>query len=103
MPTFQKVTVPAAKVVQVDKETYLDDGRKCQNIVVADATASTRLTLWEEHVNTVTLNQTYQFINMKVNAFAHKKYLYTSKDDKIQPADELPEICSVVKYPVYVN
>ena len=41
LPAFQKVTLLAAKVVQVDEGTFLDDGRKYQNIIVADSTSST--------------------------------------------------------------
>ena len=100
LPTFQKVTLPAAKVLQIDDATCLDDGRKCQNIVVADSTGSTRVTLWQQHVNTVTLDHTYKFANMMVNMFAHKKYLYTCKQGAhIEPAEELSEVYSDIKYP----
>ena len=88
LATYQKVLIPAAKVVHVEEPTYLDDGRKCQNIVIGDLTATTRLTLWQQHVDTVLPQKTYKFTNMTVNSFENKNYLYTSKTDaSIDPLD----------------
>lgn len=100
LPQFQRVTIEAAKVMQVDEVTSLDDGRQCQNVVIADSTGNTRLTLWQSHVNCVELHKTYKLINMTVNTFANKNYIYTSRDNAvIQPTDhELSDIASETFY-----
>ena len=35
----------------------LDDGRQFQNVIIADTTGETRLTLWQQHINTLELLQ----------------------------------------------
>ena len=74
LPQYQRVTIEAAKVMQIDDTVFLDDGRQCQNVVML--TQLERLTLWQHHVNSVELHETYKLTNMTVNTFANKNCLH---------------------------
>jgi len=39
----------------------LDDGHQVQNIVIADSTSTTKLSLWQDHVNTL---KSYKLCNL---------------------------------------
>lgn len=77
---FQRVTVKA-KVVDIGDSSSLFDGRTVQNIVIADITASIRISLWQEFVNTVTLGKSYKFTNVTVKAFDGMNTLFTPKQE----------------------
>ena len=46
----------SAKVVDITAPTTLDDGHVVQNIIVSDATGTAKVALWQNFVNSVTLN-----------------------------------------------
>ena len=98
LPNYQRVTVNAAKVTHIEDTDTLDDGRQFQNVIIADTTGETRLTLWQQHINTLQLLQCYKLNNVTVKSFANKHYLYTPKTDSlIEPIDDdMPEVTSSI-------
>lgn len=57
----------------------LEDGRQIQNIVIADATGTATLSLWENFVHLVMLDKSYKFFYMVIKPFNGTKTIYTPK------------------------
>jgi hypothetical protein len=68
------------KVVSIDEPSIIPtNGKRIQELTVADATAQVRLTIWEQEIGTMQLNQSYHLKNVTVREFRDKKFLSTSK------------------------
>jgi len=52
------------KVVKLNQVMEVSRGRKKQDLVVADSTGSSRLTIWEEGIGTVVEGKCYRFAGM---------------------------------------
>ena len=76
---FQRVSVNI-KVIAVKTPIYVAGERKKQDIIIADDTSNGKLTLWEEHVNTLEVDESYSLRNFVVREYASKKYLSMPKD-----------------------
>ena len=50
-------------------------GKTKQDITIADDTSTARLTLWQENVDTLTINGSYHLSRMVVRTFQTQKYL----------------------------
>ena len=71
---YDKVTIQA-KVVKLREPQAVTTGKIKQDVVVADATGKTTLTLWESHVNTLQLHASYQVSRVTVRIFMGKRHL----------------------------
>ena len=74
----QVVNIAATKVVNMQYQRTL----KKQEVLIRDPTSSIKVILWESYVDTLTLNSTYIFINLKVKLSKNKneRHLNTAKD-----------------------
>ena len=75
---FQRVSV-YIKVISITKPLTVTGGKTKQDIIISDATATSRLTLWEEQVNTLNENNSYYLSNMVVRQYKSQKYLSMAK------------------------
>lgn len=78
LPDYSIVSV-TIKVIRVDNPTQVKPDLCKQDLYIADATGSARLTLWQESINCLELEQCYAINSLVVNTFNHKKYLTTPK------------------------
>lgn len=69
-----------AKVLSVDQPAKVAKGLTKQDIVLADKHASVKLTLWQDKVNTVDLDESYRFTNVVVRSYQNTKYLSMPKE-----------------------
>ena len=72
----QVVNISAVKVVRTQYQGTL----KKQEILIRDTTSSIKVILWESYTETLTLNTTYLFKNLKVKISRNERYLNTAKD-----------------------
>ena len=74
----QVVNIAATKVVNMQYQRTL----KKQEVLITDPTSSIKVILWESYVDTLTLNSTYIFRNLKVKLSKNKneRHLNTAKD-----------------------
>ena len=81
LPQYEKVTVHV-KVLKVfaSQQVGLDSKRK-QDVSVADQTASTTVVLWENHVDSLKVGQSYNLANFHVKEFKGQKHLSMPKQD----------------------
>ena len=73
-----KVTV-SAKVPHVDQPIQVSANLTKQDVIIADATASAKITLWEDNLNTVDEGQSYEFKSVTVRCYKQEKYLSIPK------------------------
>ena len=76
----QVVNISAAKVVTTEQQGTL----KKQEVLISDTTSSIKVILWESYIDTLTINSTYLFKNLKVKISRNERYLNTSKDVPFQ-------------------
>lgn len=77
-PPYQKMTVNA-KIMEIANPFQLEDGRQIQDVVIADATGTAKLSLWENFVHSVTLDKSYKFFNMVIKPFNWTNTIYPEK------------------------
>ena len=88
---YQTVSVDE-NVVEVREVTRLD-GRRVQNVVVADHFSTSELALWESFVGKMVLNKSYRVKNVKVKSFKDTCSLFTPKENvEISEIDDLTEV-----------
>ena len=75
---YDKVTV-SAKVIRIDEPTQVSGNLTKQDLIIADATAAAKITLWEDRVDTIDEGDSYEFKNVNVRSFKQEKYLSVSK------------------------
>ena len=91
------------KVIQLEEATKAANGKNIQNILIADRTATARVTLWEEDINKLVTNKSYQFKQLVLKEFRGERQLSSIKDHtKIAQIDhDLDEIArNEVQLPV---
>ena len=71
IPPFSRVTCKA-KVLRVDEVTETSNGKKLQNVLVADSTGMVRVTLWESDVNRLEAHKSYDSMN-RLQLIRHNK------------------------------
>ena len=85
---FQKVIV-TVKVIKVNDFVQLSEKVK-QDIIVADQTATARVTLWEDHVGAVDEGRSYTLKNFVVRMYQSAKYLSMGGDaTEIVPIEDI--------------
>ena len=68
------------KVIQLEEATKAANGKNIQNILIADRTATARVTLWEEDINKLVTNKSYQFKQLVLKEFRGERQLSSIKD-----------------------
>lgn len=80
MPPFTKVTCEV-KILRVDDVTETVNGKKLQNVLVADSTGMAKVTLWENDVNRLKVLKSYRLTKMLVREFRGQVQLSATKED----------------------
>ncbi len=79
----------------------MSSGKKKQDVLIADGSATAKVTLWEEHIGKLAENSCYKLQNFVVREWDATKYLSMTRDftvssipdiGKVQEADEYEEI-----------
>ena len=71
---FQRVTVDV-KVIYIGDPTEVSGGKTKQDVTVADCMDNSRLTIWEDRMNTLDKDASYTLKNVVVRQVRDKKYL----------------------------
>ena len=80
LPINSRVTVEG-KVIRVDAAAKsISEGRKLQNVVIADEDACLKMSLWEAEVGSVEEMKSYRLSGVMVRSFMNKKHLSTCRD-----------------------
>jgi hypothetical protein len=74
----QVSSISAVKTVS----THFSANTPKQDIIIRDPTASFKVVLWGDHVDSLTLNQTYLFKNIRVKITKYERYLNTPRSDE---------------------
>ena len=91
MELFTKVTV-TVKAIEVNDAVQLSEKVK-QDIVIADRSATSRVTLWEEHVGALKQGKSYILKNFVVRVYQSTKYLGMGGDaTEIVLTDDIGEV-----------
>lgn len=69
---FQRITV-AAKVINLSEPISVSSGKRKQDVIISDCTNTTRLTVWEEDIGTLRVNNSYRFENVVVREFNQRR------------------------------
>ena len=69
-----------------------------QDVNVADTTAHIKLVLWEQFVNTLALNNTYNIKNARVKVANYERYLNSPRNDDFSTAKAVDCATQVVQY-----
>lgn len=77
---YQRVDVDV-KVMEIGDITVLDDGRRVQNVVVADATGTAELALWQDFIGKLIVDKSYKLKSVMVKCFGTTYSLFTPKED----------------------
>ncbi len=86
---FQRITV-SVKAIRVQEPTEVAGGKKKQDILVGDSTATARLTIWEKEIGKMEEGKSYQLCGMVVREYRGTKFLSTSKENsQIEPIDDV--------------
>ena len=80
---YERINVKV-KIIKVNEPTTIPAGRNAgkevQEVIIADATASAKCTLWETSINTLHVNKSYHLQQFYVQEFGSKKYLSMQKE-----------------------
>jgi len=92
MPPFTRVTCEA-KVVRLDEPTETASGKILQNVLVADSSGMARVIIWENDINKLEINKSYQFNKMMLREFRGQVQLSIAKDEsKMIEIDDLDAV-----------
>ena len=84
-----------AKVIRVDPSIVIKHNLNKQDVYISDATATARLTLWQEQIDTIKLDKSYIFDNLLVKTYMGKKYITPSKGSFISTIiDDIGEVAT---------
>lgn len=74
MAEYDKVNINV-KIIDVTPPQIVGNGKVKQDVIIADSTGTTNLTLWESDINTVTISQSYSMKRLLVRVFNSRHYL----------------------------
>ena len=78
----QRITINA-KVLEIGDTSELDDGRKVQQVVVADNTGTVEVLLWQKFVEAVSLGKSYRLESLMVKIFNDTVPLFTPRQNVV--------------------
>ena len=95
-PSFQKVCV-SAKVLEIGDTHTLTDGRRVQTVLIADHTDTAEVSLWEDFIGAVHVEESYKLHCLMVKIFNDKLSLFTPKANlQIEKIPDLQDVVSQV-------
>lgn len=94
VPNFHEIAT-TAKAISVHKPIVAASGKRKQDIILVDGTATAPLTLWEKAIGHVSEGDTYTFTNLLVRMFQSKKQLSAPKHATITKTDDLADVATV--------
>ena len=81
------------KAIREEEIEEVPGGKKIQNIIIADKTATARLTVWEAEIGKIEAGKSYDLTGLVVREFRGRKFLSTSKDkSNIVDAEDIGEV-----------
>ncbi len=75
---FQRITV-SVKAIRIQEPTEVAGGKKRQDILVGNSTATARLTIWEKEIGNMEEGKSYRVCGRVVREYRGTKLLSTSK------------------------
>ena len=84
-----RVTV-TVKVTRVGELEIVRTGKQKQDIYISDNTASSRITIWEDHVGMFTEGQSYKLENFVVREWGSSRYLAMYSDSNVVSVADIP-------------
>lgn len=78
LQNFQRVTV-VIKVLRADPKMEVKPGLFKQDLCVSDATGTARLTVWQDTINSLKVEESYKIEGLIVCSFSNQKYLTPPK------------------------
>ncbi len=89
LKNYQRVTV-VIKVLRADAKVEVKPGLFKQDLCVSDATGTARLTVWQDTINTLNVEESYKLDNLMVCSFDNQKYLTPPKSGStITPHEDI--------------
>ena len=89
---YQCVNVKA-KALRLEDIEEVPGGKKVQNIIIADKTATARLSVWEGEIGKIEAGKSYELTALVVREFHGRKFLSTSKDkSNIIPTEDIIDV-----------
>ena len=89
---FQRVTCDV-KVLSVERPVEVPGGKHKQDVVIADASGTVKLTVWENEIDKMEEENCYRISGVVVREFKEKKFLSTSKQDSfIEKIEDLGDV-----------
>ena len=77
---YQPVTV-SAKVLQADPKLMVKSGLYKQDLHIADNTATSKLTVWQDTIDTLRVGTTYKLQGLSIRTYKSTKFLTTIKGE----------------------
>ena len=77
---YQPVTV-SAKILQADPKLMVKSGLYKQDLHIADNTATSKLTLWQDTIDTLRVGTTYKLEGLSIRTYKSTKFLTTIKGE----------------------
>ena len=98
-PLLQKYTKVDFKAKVITVKTPMTVGhatkKTIQKVIIADTTKTATLQLWEEDINTLDEDTSYQFTNITVGEFYQEKYFTFTTESS---ATQIPDIANVADH-----
>ena len=79
---FQKITTQV-KVLSKMETMVVSGGKRKRDVVVGDSTGTSKVTLWEEHVDAMDVETRYRLEKFVVREYASQKYLSMSRSGSV--------------------
>ena len=77
--SYERVTV-TVKVLDVDSQSEVKGGKRKQDIIITDATAVARFTVWEDDINRLNREKSYKLTDILLKEYNSKKLLNSSRE-----------------------
>ena len=95
-PVNQPITI-VGKVIGIESAVKLSsknhpDGLTKQDCRIADTCGSFRLVLWEDKIDSLTVNKTYKFENVTVRSYNNNKYVSLSQASSVKEVEDIGEV-----------
>lgn len=87
-----KITVEAKVMSKQDPGFIESKQLRIQELEIADSSGSTRLTVWDDVVDTLKVDHSYLLQNVTVREFKGKRFLSTSEMTKVTPIEDIGDV-----------
>ena len=92
LENFRRVSIEV-KVVSKMEPMFVSGGKKKQDVMIGDLTGTTKVTLWEQYVDSLNVDESYRLENFVVREYASQKYLSMPRSgSEITPIDNIGEV-----------